>query len=154
MGLRTPENSMFWSCVPRTIQIIKNVDAIQIFASVHLLLRVDHPRYLWPLRKVICQYYRISENVNWIFFRSWHTHELEKRNYSWRFQFVCQPDIYDASVRWVVTSALLGDQSATAKIYICQSSYITKVWRLMIHSFPQYVQRDHLPVYRTCRVTQ
>ena len=79
MGLRTPDNSMFWSRVPRTIQIIKNVDAIQIFASVHLLLRVDHPRYLWPLRKVICQYYRISENVNWFFFRSWRTRRTWKK---------------------------------------------------------------------------
>jgi len=42
----------------------------------------------------------------------------------------------------------------TANIYICQSSYITKVRRLTIHSFPQYVQRGHMQAYRTCRVTQ
>ena len=41
-----------------------------------------------------------------------------------------------------------------AKNYIRQSSYITKVRRLTIHSFPQYVQRGHMQAYKTCRVTQ
>ena len=50
-GLQTPVDSTFSSCGPRTIQIIENVDIIQIFASVHLLLRVDHPRYMSALRK-------------------------------------------------------------------------------------------------------
>jgi len=40
----------------------------------------------------------------------------EKRNYSMRFQFVSQPDIYDASVRWVVTSTVLGDRSTHPRI--------------------------------------
>jgi len=53
MGLRTPVDGAFSSRGPRTIQIIENVDIIQIFASVHLLLRVDHPRYLSALRKVM-----------------------------------------------------------------------------------------------------
>jgi len=53
MGLRTPVDSTFISRGPRTIQIIENVDMIQIFESVHLLLRVDHPRYLSALRKGI-----------------------------------------------------------------------------------------------------
>ena len=30
----------------------------------------------------------------------------------------------------------------------------TEVRRLTIHSFPQYVQRGHMQVHRTCRVTQ
>ena len=51
MGLRTPIDSTFSSRGPRTIQIFENVDIIQIFARFHLLLRVDHPRYLSALRK-------------------------------------------------------------------------------------------------------
>ena len=73
IGLRTPVDSTFSSSGPRTIQIIENVDIIQIFASVHLLLRVDHPRYLSAWRKVICQHYRIWEIVNWFVFWSWRT---------------------------------------------------------------------------------
>jgi len=42
MEVRTLVDSTFSSHVPHTIQIIKNVNNIQIFASVHLLLRVDH----------------------------------------------------------------------------------------------------------------
>jgi len=51
MGLRTPVDSTFSSRGLRTFQIIENVDIIQIFASVHILLRVYHPRCLSPLRK-------------------------------------------------------------------------------------------------------
>jgi len=51
MGLRTLVDSTFSSCGPRTIQIIKNVNIFHFFGSVHLLLRVDHPRYLSALRK-------------------------------------------------------------------------------------------------------
>ena len=49
--IRTPVDSTFSSHGVLTIQIFENVDMIQIFASVHLLLRVDHPRYLSALRK-------------------------------------------------------------------------------------------------------
>ena len=50
-GLQTPVHSTFSSRGLRTIQIIEIVDSIQIFASVHLLLLLDHPRYLSALRK-------------------------------------------------------------------------------------------------------
>jgi len=72
---------------------------IQIFASVHLLLRVDHPRYLSALRKVICQHYKISKNLNWVF--PHHDALDEKRNYSRRFQFVNQTSTMRASGGWL-----------------------------------------------------
>jgi len=147
MGLRTPVDSTFSSRGPRTIQIIENVDIIQIFASVQLLLRVDHPRYLSAWRKVICQHYRISEIVNWFFFWSWRTRRKKEL-------------FYAILVRESTGHLQWGDYERgaqkpvnTAKNYICQSSYIIKVRRSTIHAFPQYVQRGHMQAYRTCRVT-
>jgi len=40
----------------------------------------------------------------------------EKRNYSMRFQFVGQPDIYNGSVRWVIASAVLRNRSTQPRI--------------------------------------
>ena len=117
-------------------------DTIQIFASVHLLLRVDHPRYLSALRKVTCQHYKISENVNWFFFRSWRTRRKKElflaisvRESTRHLRCERQVGSYERGARRPVN---------TAKICICQSFYITKVRCLTIHSFPQYVQRDHM----------
>jgi len=107
----------------------------------------------------ICQHYAksfvsITKSQNmWIGFFPDYDALDEKRNYSMWFQFVSQPDICDAIVSWVGYERG-ARRLVTAKIYICQSSYITKVRRLMIHSFPKYVQRGHMQAYRTCRVTQ
>ena len=42
----------------------------------------------------------------------------------------------------------------TAKIYACQSSSVTKVQRVTIHSFAQHVQWYHIQACRTRRVAQ
>jgi len=58
----------------------------------------------------------------------------EKRNYSMRFQFLSQPDMYVASVRWVVTSAVLGDWSTQPRITYAKVLIWTKyeAWQCML----------------------
>jgi len=58
----------------------------------------------------ICQHYTIWKICFWLFFCG-HVSLVKKRNYSRKLLFVDKPDIYDASVRWVVASAVLGDSS-------------------------------------------
>ena len=127
-GLQTPVDSTFSSRGPRTIQIIENVDIIQIFASVHLLLRVDHPRYLSAWRKVICQHYRKTEIVNWFFFWSWRTrrkkelfYAISVRESTRHLQWEREVGDYERGAQKLVNAA---------KNYISRSSYITKVRRL------------------------
>jgi len=67
---------------------------------------------------------RITESQKlWIGFFPDHDALDEKRNSSMRFQFVSQPDIYNGSVRWVITSAVFRNRSTQQELHMPKFLY-------------------------------
>jgi len=132
MGLQTPVDSTFSSRVPRTIQIIKKVDKIQFSqasTSSSVLTTLD-----------ICQhdaksFVSITESQKlWICFfpdhHQWRTRRKKELFYAISVRestrhLRCEREVggYEHGARRPVN---------TSKNYICQSSYMTKVWRFIL----------------------
>ena len=69
------------------------------------------------------------------------------RKNSRRFQFVKQPDIYDASVRWMVANAVLGDRSTQPRFTHAKVLVLPKFdawWFHLLHSMSSGATCKHV----------
>jgi len=104
----------------------------------------------------ICQHYTIWKICFWFFFCG-HDSLVKKRIYSRKLLFVDKPDIYDASVRWVVASAVLWDSSTQPGFTGPAKCYFFGFWFLVCYAatqLPTQLPQRRIQVVRSNKVAR